>query len=59
MEDKVSNIINDLKILASETKNLTVQRDILRIIERLSNQEEWPNEDELIRIWLRYNSDNR
>ncbi|MGF7213113.1 hypothetical protein GGE65_007749 [Skermanella aerolata] len=59
MEDKISSIINDLKVFASETTNLTVRRDILRIIERLSNQEEWPNADELIRIWLRYNSDNK
>ncbi|MGF7213050.1 hypothetical protein GGE65_007686 [Skermanella aerolata] len=59
MEDEISSIINDLKVFASETTNLTVRRDILRIIKRLSNREEWPNEDELIRIWLRYNSDNK
>lgn len=59
MEEKISSIINELKILASETTDLTVRTDILRIIERFSNQEKWPNEDELIRIWLRHNSDSK
>jgi hypothetical protein len=57
MEEHLKSIIKDLQLVASETLNREKREEILRIIARFSNQEEWPNEDELIRIRLRYSSD--
>ena len=57
MEEHIKSIIKDLQLVASETLNREQREEILRIIARFSNQEEWPNEDELIRIRLRYSSD--
>jgi hypothetical protein len=57
MEERLKSIIKDLQLVASETLNCEKREEILRIIVRLSNQEEWPNEDEVMRIRLRYSSD--
>jgi hypothetical protein len=59
MEERLKSIITDLQLVASETLNCEKREEILRIIVRLSNQEEWPNEDEVMRIRLRYSSDNK
>jgi hypothetical protein len=56
MEDQLQSIINDLQVVASETSDPEKREELLRIIARLSNQDEWPNEDDLMRIRLRYSN---
>jgi hypothetical protein len=56
MEDQIQSIINDLQVVASETSDPEKREEVLRIIARLSNQDEWPNEDDLMRIRLRYSN---
>jgi|1185.fasta_scaffold642892_1 hypothetical protein len=56
MEDQIQSIINDLQVVASETSDPEKREELLRIIARLSNQDEWPNEDDLMRIRLRYSN---
>jgi hypothetical protein len=56
MEDQIQSIINDLQVVASETSDPEKREELLRIVARLSNQDEWPNEDDLMRIRLRYSN---
>jgi hypothetical protein len=51
-DDAKQRLIEDLKNLAASSLDPAKRDEILKIVERLSN--EWPDDDELLRIRLRY-----
>ena len=57
MSERIQKTILDLKEVAASTKDPEKITEIMKLIERLSCQEGWPDENELMRIRLRYGSE--
>ena len=56
MELRTRRTINDLRVVAFATSDPNKRERVLKIIERISNQETWPNEDEIMTLRMRYNT---
>lgn len=54
MADHIQNFISELWKVANETSDPVKRREVLRIIARLSDQDDWPDGEELIRLRLIY-----
>jgi len=53
MEGQIQSLTNRPKLAASATSPLAKREEIMVIIARLSNQADWPAEEELVRIRTR------
>jgi hypothetical protein len=54
MELDIRRVINDLRLFAFATSDPGKRERVLKIIDRISNQEAWPDEDEIISLRLKF-----
>ena len=54
MELHIRRVINDLRLFAFATSDPIKRERVLKIIDRISNQEAWPDEDEIISLRLKF-----
>jgi hypothetical protein len=55
MNDERERLLADLEAIAASIQDPTKREEVQRIIARLAHQEqEWPDDDEMMRIRLKY-----
>jgi len=56
-EDDKQHLIAELEAIAASIRDPAKREEVLKILARFSN--EWPNDDELLRIRLRYSDESK
>jgi len=56
MDVQIHRLINDLRLIAFTTPDPSEREKALKIIDRISNKEAWPNQDEITTLRLRYSA---
>lgn len=54
MEILTRRAINDLRLIAFATSDLGKRERVLKIIDCISNQETWPDEEEMTQLRLKF-----
>jgi hypothetical protein len=58
MNDERERLLADLEAIAASIQDPAKRQEVQRIIARLAHQDqEWPDEAEMMRIWLKYDNE--